>query len=69
MADEAQPPNMLDSQMSFVPGVVFDAAPLGKHFGDVTQQPTSGAFYPGETVVVKFVSRSVGWTLGYCSWG
>ncbi|KAF0301861.1 Neutral ceramidase [Amphibalanus amphitrite] len=56
VVDEAQPPNLLDVQMSFVPGVVFDAAPLGHHFGDVTQQPTAGAFYPGETVVVKFVS-------------
>ncbi|XP_043245496.1 neutral ceramidase-like, partial [Amphibalanus amphitrite] len=56
VVDEAQPPNLLDVQMSFVPGVLFDAAPLGHHFGDVTQQPTAGAFYPGETVVVKFVS-------------
>ncbi|XP_037084349.1 neutral ceramidase-like [Pollicipes pollicipes] len=55
VSDEAQPPDMLSRQMSFVPPVVFDAAPLGQSFGDVTQQPPANAF-PGQSVAAKFIS-------------
>ncbi|XP_041379679.1 neutral ceramidase 2-like, partial [Gigantopelta aegis] len=29
------PPNLLSKQLSFLPPVIFDRPPLGKHFGDV----------------------------------
>jgi len=55
VVDEGQPPDMRAQQLSFVPPVVFDAAPLGHSFGDVTQQPRD-TVYPGSTVQATFIS-------------
>jgi len=53
--DGPSPPNLLNLQISLVPGVVFDRAPVGKSFGDCLVQP-----YPlvnvNETVYATFVS-------------
>uniref|UniRef100_A0A0B7A399 Neutral ceramidase n=2 Tax=Arion vulgaris TaxID=1028688 RepID=A0A0B7A399_9EUPU len=51
------PPNMIGKQISFVPGVIFDTAPFGKHFGSVLvdAQPS---YTQGSTVSVTFVSAN-----------
>nr|XP_027227263.1 neutral ceramidase-like isoform X1 [Penaeus vannamei] len=49
------PPDMTDSVMTLLPGVMFDGTPLGKAFGDVIAEPYPLA-YVGETVTAKFVS-------------
>lgn len=46
---------MEDSQLSFVPPVLFDNAPVGQDFGNCLLQPPS-IVYQGETVKVRFVS-------------
>ncbi|KAK4141131.1 Neutral/alkaline nonlysosomal ceramidase [Dichotomopilus funicola] len=37
------PPDNRNKSLSFVPGVVLDATPIGKSFGDVTSQPPTTA--------------------------
>jgi len=59
LADEAvepgtPPEDLHDVQISFIPGVIFDNAPVGKSFGDVLVQP--GNANPGSSVTAKFVS-------------
>ncbi|RDD40045.1 Neutral ceramidase [Trichoplax sp. H2] len=49
------PPNLLKKQLSFVPGVVFDSAPIGKKFGQVKQDVKS-KYKVNETVEVIFYS-------------
>ena len=49
------PPDLSDSVLSLLPGVLFDGTPIGSHFGDVVAQPYPMA-YTGETVTAKFVS-------------
>lgn len=46
---------MEDSQLSFVPPVLFDNAPVGHDFGDCLLQPPP-LVYQGEVVKVRFVS-------------
>jgi neutral ceramidase len=42
------PPTYVDKQVSLAPGVIFDAVPIGAHFGDVTRQPqATGAYVAG----------------------
>lgn len=54
-ASGPEPPNLLNKQISLRPGVVFDRAPAGKSFGDVTRQPDD--FYVvNETVTATFVA-------------
>jgi len=48
------PDDLLDYQISFVPGIVFDQAPGGYTFGDCVEGPSSGSF--GQTVSATFVS-------------
>jgi len=48
-------PNLINDQLSFVPGVIMDNPPPGLHFGDVTIQPPEVA-KAGEVVTVKFIS-------------
>ncbi|XP_076051185.1 neutral ceramidase [Oratosquilla oratoria] len=60
MQDDAMPPgptppDLLPDQMSLLPDVIFDGAPLGRHFGEVVAQPFP-LVYTGETVSVKFVA-------------
>ncbi|XP_046569585.1 neutral ceramidase-like [Haliotis rubra] len=49
------PPNLLDRQLSFLPPVIFDAAPIGKTYGDVVVdvQPECSQ---NTTVKVSFIS-------------
>ena len=52
-----QPPDNRDVALSFIGGVWRDAAPFGKSFGDVLEQPAS-AVSPGDTVFAKFVGAN-----------
>ncbi|KAA0185812.1 hypothetical protein HAZT_HAZT009151 [Hyalella azteca] len=49
------PPNLLKDQISLVRENVYDSTPFDYAFGDVLAQPYP-VVYPGETVIVKFVS-------------
>lgn len=49
------PPDLSDSVLTLLPGVLYDGAPTGSYFGDVVAQPYPMA-YTGETVTAKFVS-------------
>lgn len=49
------PPNLLDQQKGFLPGVVGDRTPSGVTFGDLKQDvPASSSFRMGDTVSVVF---------------
>ena len=48
------PEDLLDKQISFVPGVVFDQTPAGYHFGDCILEPQDAS--PGSSVQAKFIS-------------
>jgi len=47
------PPNLLADQWSLVPGVVMDAVPLGRTFGDTTKEPKK-QYRPTEVVIAEF---------------
>jgi neutral ceramidase len=49
------PPDMSGTLPNFQPGVVFDAPPPGRAFGDVLVEPASG-YHRGERVAVEFVT-------------
>ncbi|MEB3372162.1 neutral/alkaline ceramidase [Saccharopolyspora mangrovi] len=49
------PPDMTGTLPNFQPGVVFDAAPPGRDFGDVLAEPARG-YHRGEQVVAEFVT-------------
>ncbi|CAL1538863.1 unnamed protein product [Lymnaea stagnalis] len=51
------PPNQLDKQISFIPGVIFDSAPAGKKFGSVITDAQS-SYAQGSRVTVTFVSAN-----------
>ncbi|KAG0608840.1 hypothetical protein M758_8G137400 [Ceratodon purpureus] len=49
------PPNLIDQQYGFLPGVVVDRTPSGVTFGDLKQDvPPYSSFRSGETVSVVF---------------
>jgi len=48
------PDDLIDYQISFIPGVVFDQAPGGQDFGDCINEPVDSI--PGEKVSATFVS-------------
>ncbi|CAM6092839.1 unnamed protein product [Calypogeia fissa] len=51
------PPDMVDQQLGFLPGVVADATPLGVTFGDLKEDvPGSASYHIGDTVEVTFHS-------------
>jgi neutral ceramidase len=51
------PPNNVNNSLSFITGVVYDNAPIGKHFGDVvTDAPTTAS--AGQTVNVTFIGAN-----------
>ncbi|KAJ5551308.1 hypothetical protein N7461_006006 [Penicillium sp. DV-2018c] len=52
------PPINTDISLSFVPGVIYDSAPLGKHFGAVTKNPGDGPYGPGDIVKTSFVGAN-----------
>jgi len=47
------PPDNLSKMLELLPGVIFDAAPLGKKFGDVTMD-ASKSYKVGDIATVKF---------------
>ncbi|TWF95651.1 neutral/alkaline ceramidase [Saccharopolyspora dendranthemae] len=49
------PPDLSGTLPNFQPGVVFDAPPPGRAFGDVIAEPASG-YRRGEQVAVEFVT-------------
>uniref|UniRef100_A0A646QJF6 Neutral ceramidase n=1 Tax=Hemiscolopendra marginata TaxID=943146 RepID=A0A646QJF6_9MYRI len=49
-----KPPNMLEKQLSLVPGVIMDTAPSGKTFGTVISDVKS-TYEPGSKVAASFV--------------
>jgi len=49
------PPNLLNKQISFRPGVIYDTAPFGFKFGDCILQPEK-EYQAGSIVKTKFVS-------------
>ncbi|KAI3801480.1 hypothetical protein L1987_29585 [Smallanthus sonchifolius] len=52
-----QPPDLLNKQISLLPGVVVDSTPLGVKFGDVgTDIPKNSTFKKGDMVTVMFWS-------------
>ncbi|PWA45719.1 neutral/alkaline non-lysosomal ceramidase [Artemisia annua] len=52
-----QPPDLLDKEISLLPGVVMDSTPLGVKFGDVkTDVAKDSTFKKGDTVTVVFWS-------------
>lgn len=51
------PPNLLDKQLSLLPGVILDDVPINVDFGSVIEDvPTEGAFKGGDVVTAKFWS-------------
>lgn len=48
------PDDLIDYQISFIPGVVFDQAPGGQDFGDCINEPADSI--PGDKVSATFVS-------------
>ncbi|CAM6104879.1 unnamed protein product [Calypogeia fissa] len=49
------PPDMVDQQLGFLPGVVADATPWGVNFGDLKEDvPTNASYHFGDTVEVTF---------------
>ncbi|KAJ5328618.1 hypothetical protein N7452_009008 [Penicillium brevicompactum] len=52
------PPINTNRSLSFVPGVLYDGAPIGKSFGNVLLQPGSGSYGPGDIVNTTFVGAN-----------
>ncbi|KAJ5677643.1 uncharacterized protein N7477_003276 [Penicillium maclennaniae] len=52
------PPINTNRSLSFITGVVYDEAPIGKSFGDVTANPGAGPYKPGDTVNTTFVGAN-----------
>ena len=49
------PPNLLDKQLGFLPGIVTDRTPFGVMFGDCKKDvPVNSSYRVGETVSVVF---------------
>jgi len=51
------PEDLTKHQVSFVPGVIFDFAPLGKSFGQALTKPAS-QYQAGDIVLIKFQSAN-----------
>ncbi|KAH1603268.1 hypothetical protein KXX34_007901 [Aspergillus fumigatus] len=58
MPTGVQPPINTDKSLSFIPGVVYDSAPIGKSFGDVVASVAKSTYKPGETVNTTFVGAN-----------
>lgn len=51
------PPDNVNNSLSFIAGVVYDGAPIGKSFGDVLGQPNA-AYSIGDVVNASFVGAN-----------
>ena len=52
------PPINTNRSLSFIAGVVYDGAPIGKSYGDVLSNPGSGPYGPGDIVNTTFVGAN-----------
>lgn len=59
-----KPRDLSDKQISLAPGVVYDLAPWGKHFGEVARQPAT-SYQRGEQAQAVFWSAHPKSTLAY----
>ncbi|KAK3276091.1 hypothetical protein CYMTET_15820 [Cymbomonas tetramitiformis] len=50
------PPDLESKQWSFLPGVVADEVPLGKHFGEVSEDVEDKVYHAGDVVSAEFHS-------------
>ncbi|KAK7494429.1 hypothetical protein BaRGS_00014321 [Batillaria attramentaria] len=57
VAPGPNPPNLLDKQISFLPPVLYDTAPIGRNFGDL-RKDASPSYTPGSVVEVTFISAN-----------
>ncbi|KAJ7983174.1 Neutral/alkaline nonlysosomal ceramidase [Mycena polygramma] len=58
-ASDAAPPELQSKAInSLQPGVIFDAAPIGKKFGQVLIDVATTAYKAGDTVVAQFVGAN-----------
>ncbi|KAF7324309.1 Neutral/alkaline nonlysosomal ceramidase [Mycena venus] len=57
-ATDAPPPELQSSAISLQTGVVFDAAPIGKKFGQVLIDVAKTAYTAGDTVFAQFVGAN-----------
>ncbi|TFK19427.1 ceramidase [Coprinopsis marcescibilis] len=55
---DAAPPEQTSKAISLQTGVVFDAAPIGKKFGDVLQNVNSTPYRAGDKVAAQFVGAN-----------
>ncbi|KAL1995099.1 hypothetical protein VTN49DRAFT_1286 [Thermomyces lanuginosus] len=53
-----KPPVNTDKSLSFIPGVVYDGAPIGKSFGDVLSTSPNVTYRPGDTIEATFVGAN-----------
>jgi neutral ceramidase len=52
------PPINTNRSLSFITGVVYDGAPLGKSYGNVLSNPGSGSYGPGDIINATFVGAN-----------
>jgi neutral ceramidase len=52
------PPINTNRSLSFITGVVYDGAPIGKSYGNVLSNPGSGSYGPGDIVNATFVGAN-----------
>lgn len=52
------PPVNTNNSLSFITGVVYDNAPIGKSFGDIISNPSNQTYRPGDTVNTTFVGAN-----------
>lgn len=52
------PPINTNHSLSFITGVLYDGAPIGRSFGDVISHPDSHAYGPGDIVNTTFVGAN-----------
>ncbi|KAL2758153.1 hypothetical protein ACRALDRAFT_1068570 [Sodiomyces alcalophilus JCM 7366] len=51
------PPDNRKRSLCFIPGVMYDRAPLFRHFGDV-QRDAGAVYHPGDTIQATFVGAN-----------
>ncbi|KAJ7213245.1 Neutral/alkaline nonlysosomal ceramidase [Mycena rebaudengoi] len=55
---DAPPPELTSKALSLQTGVVFDAPPIGKSFGQVLIDVAKTAYHAGDTVIAQFVGAN-----------
>ncbi|PFH50435.1 hypothetical protein AMATHDRAFT_60966 [Amanita thiersii Skay4041] len=57
-ASDPPPPEQTSKAISLQTGVVFDAPPLGQHFGQVLKNVNTTPYHAGDTVAAQFVGAN-----------